>query len=52
MKTRLLFVTLSASVFFASWGAAASRFLAGSRGQLSSRPSLDSPRAPRRGQSV
>jgi hypothetical protein len=27
MKTRLLFVTLSASVFFASWGAACGRFL-------------------------
>jgi hypothetical protein len=32
MKTRLLFVVLSASVLFASWGAALGRFLSWSEG--------------------
>ena len=32
MKTRLLFFALTASIFFASWGAAASRFLSWSDG--------------------
>jgi hypothetical protein len=32
MKTRLLFFVLMASVLFASWGAAASRFLSWSDG--------------------
>ena len=32
MKTRLLFVALTASVLFASWGAALSRFLSWSDG--------------------
>ena len=32
MKTRLLFFALTASVVFASWGAAASRFLSWSYG--------------------
>jgi hypothetical protein len=32
MKTRLLFFALTASVLFASWGAAASRFLSWSDG--------------------
>jgi hypothetical protein len=32
MKTRLLFFALTASIFLASWGAAASRFLSWSDG--------------------
>lgn len=32
MKTRLLFVVLSASVVFASWGAAAAKFFTWSDG--------------------
>jgi hypothetical protein len=32
VKTRLLFFALTASIFFASWGAAASRFLSWSDG--------------------